>query len=80
MGTWSAPDIPLKVEYAVDLMEEVRAFVCDELQQLSRGDMEAGGVLFGQRREGSIRITDLAPVFTPAFARIGAAGSRRRIV
>jgi hypothetical protein len=63
--SWSAPEIPVKIEYSHELMEEVRAFVWGELQQLPHGGMEAGGVFFGQRREGSIRIVTWRPFSRP---------------
>ncbi len=43
-------------------MEEIRAFACDELLQLSHGGDEVGGVLFGTRREDSIRVMTWRPI------------------
>jgi len=43
-------------------MEEIRAFACDELLQLSHGGGEVGGVLFGTRRDDLIRILTWRPI------------------
>jgi proteasome lid subunit RPN8/RPN11 len=43
-------------------MEEIRAFACDELLQLSHGGNEVGGVLFGTRRDDLIRILTWRPM------------------
>ncbi len=43
-------------------MEEIRAFACDELLQLSHGGNEVGGILFGTRHEDLIRILTWRPM------------------
>ena len=43
-------------------MEEIRAFSCNELLQLSHGGNEVGGVLFGTRRDDLIRILTWRPM------------------
>ena len=43
-------------------MEEIRAFACDELLQLSNGGEEVGGVVFGTRREDLVRIITWRPI------------------
>ena len=43
-------------------MEEIRAFACDELLQLSHAGDEVAGVLFGSRREDSTRILTWRPI------------------
>jgi hypothetical protein len=43
-------------------MEEIRAFACDELLQLSHAGNEVGGVLFGTRRDGLIQIVTWRPI------------------
>jgi hypothetical protein len=43
-------------------MEEIRAFACDELLQLSNGGNEVGGVLFGTRRDNGVRILTWRPI------------------
>ncbi len=62
VGVWSAPEVRLTVEYAVEAMEEIRAAVSDGLQQLAHGGLEVGGVLFGSRRDDSIRIRKWRPI------------------
>ncbi len=54
--------MPGGIEYPLDLMEEVRAFACEELLQVSRGGNEVGGVLFGTRRDGLLRILTWRPI------------------
>jgi rhodanese-related sulfurtransferase len=61
-ASWRVPQMQGGIEYPLDLMEEIRAFVCDELLQVSRGGHEVGGVLFGTRREGLIRILTWRPI------------------
>ena len=56
MGVWTAPEVPLLVEYPLDIMEELRALLCDELHRLSRGGGDVAGVLFGVSRGAAIRI------------------------
>jgi hypothetical protein len=56
MGVWTAPEISLLVEYPLDIMEELRSLLCDELHQLSRGGGEVAGVLFGVSRGAAIRV------------------------
>ncbi len=43
-------------------MEEIRAFACDELLQLSHGGDAVAGVLFGTRRDDLIRILTWRPI------------------
>lgn len=56
LGVWNAPEVPLRVEYPLEIMEELRALVCDDLQRLSRGGTDAAGLLFGVTRGPVIRI------------------------
>src|SRR5580698_7571899 len=51
-ASWRVPQFSRAIEYPLEVMEEIRAFVCDELLQLSHGGDSVGGVLFGTRREG----------------------------
>ena len=50
------------IEYPLEVMDEIRAFACDELLQLSHGGNEVGGVLFGTRRDDLIRILTWRPI------------------
>ncbi|HMD49910.1 MAG TPA: hypothetical protein VKG79_12455 [Bryobacteraceae bacterium] len=56
MGVWTAPEVPLLIEYPLDIMEELRSLLCDELHRLSRGGGDVAGVLFGVSRGAAIRI------------------------
>ena len=61
-ASWRAPQVARSIEYPLEVMEEIRAFACDELLQLSHGGDEVGGVLFGTRREDLIRILTWRPI------------------
>lgn len=61
-AAWRVPQFPRAIEYPLEVMEEIRAFACDELLQLSHGGDEVGGVLFGTRREDLIRILTWRPM------------------
>ena len=61
-GSWSTPEIPLTIEYPLEVLDEIRAAVCDGLQQLSHGGLEVGGVLFGVRRENTLRLLTWRPI------------------
>ena len=54
--SWSAPEVPWKIEYPPEVMDQIRAYACDSLLQLSHGGRDVGGVLFGLQRQGVIRI------------------------
>jgi hypothetical protein len=43
-------------------MDEIRAYACDELFQLSHGGVEVAGVMFGSQRAGAIRILTWRPI------------------
>src|SRR3984893_6475881 len=61
-ASWRVPQFARAIEYPFEVMEEIRAFACDELLQLSHGGDEVGGVLFGTRREDLIRILTWRPI------------------
>jgi hypothetical protein len=62
-GSWSTSEIGLTIEYPLEVMEEIRAAVCDGLRRLAHGGLEVGGVLFGARRDTSIRLLTWRPIF-----------------
>jgi len=62
-GSWSTPEIGLTIEYPFEVMEEIRTVVCDGQQRLAHGGLEVGGVLFGTRRDTSIRLLTWRPIF-----------------
>ncbi len=43
-------------------MEEIRAYACDSLLQLSHAGREVGGVMFGSQRPGVVRIVTWRPI------------------
>jgi hypothetical protein len=61
-AAWRIPHFPLAIESPLEILEEIRAFACDELLQVSHGGDEVGGVLFGARREDLIRILTWRPM------------------
>jgi hypothetical protein len=62
MGVWTAPEVPLLIEYPLEIMEDLRALLSDELQQLSRAGTDAAGVLFGVSRGPAIRVLAWRPL------------------
>lgn len=60
--SWSAPAVPLTIEYLPEVLQEIRAVAVEGLRQLSRGGIEHGGLLFGTRGANSIRITSWRPI------------------
>lgn len=50
------------IEYPLETMEQIRAFACDELLQLSHAGNEVGGVLFGTHSDELIRIVTWRPI------------------
>jgi hypothetical protein len=61
-ASWSVPQFARAIEYPLEVMEEIRAFACDELLRLSHGGGEVGGVLFGTRRDDLIRVLTWRPI------------------
>jgi len=60
--SWNAPEVAWTIEYPLEVMDEIRAFACDELSQLSHGGVEVGGVMYGSRRPDAIRILTWRPI------------------
>jgi len=60
--SWSAPQVASTIEYPPGVMEEIRAYACDSLLQLSHAGREVGGVLFGSQRPGAVRIVTWRPI------------------
>jgi JAB1/Mov34/MPN/PAD-1 ubiquitin protease len=61
-ASWSAPEVAWVIEYPLEVMDEIRAYTCNELSQLSHGGAEVGGVMFGSQRPGVIRILTWRPI------------------
>jgi hypothetical protein len=61
-GSWSAAEVPVGIEYPLEVMDEIRATATDGFQKLARGGLEVAGVLFGVWREAGIRILTWRPI------------------
>jgi hypothetical protein len=61
-ASWRVPQFPRAIEYPLEMIEEIRAFACDELLQRSHAGDEVAGVLFGTRRDDLIRILTWRPI------------------
>lgn len=62
LETWSAPEVHLSIEYAAQILDEINAYAIEGLKQLSRNGIAVGGVLFGSRRDKSVRILTWRPI------------------
>jgi proteasome lid subunit RPN8/RPN11 len=60
--SWGTPEVAWTVEYPLEVMDEIRAYACNELLQLSHGGAEVAGVMFGSQRPGVIRILTWRPI------------------
>ncbi len=72
-AAWTADGHAVTVEYSLHVMEEIRAEAVAGARALSRTGMEVGGVLFGARLGGVVRIEARRPLacehaFGPGFA------------
>ena len=56
-AVWQAPGCAWTVEYPPALMEQVRRQVLEAFFAVPRGGAEAGGVFYGSREGGRVRIT-----------------------
>ncbi|MBL8178056.1 MAG: hypothetical protein JNK48_25490 [Bryobacterales bacterium] len=59
---WAVVGLPMAVEVSRAILEEIHGSVQEGMRQLSRGGLEVGGVLFGRRTEGAIRIIAWRPI------------------
>jgi proteasome lid subunit RPN8/RPN11 len=60
-GSWTAGPPDLTIEYSNAVMDEIR-IRATEGQGMPHGGVEVGGVLFGGRRDGVLRITAVRPL------------------
>ncbi|HPQ15465.1 MAG TPA: hypothetical protein PLP04_09555 [Bryobacteraceae bacterium] len=56
-GHWAIHGLPVRIEYAVPVLEEIAATAVDGLYRIRHGGIEVGGVLFGTVERGVVRIT-----------------------
>jgi proteasome lid subunit RPN8/RPN11 len=61
-ASWSPPEVAWTIEYPLEVLDEIRAYACNELLQLSHGGAEVAGVMFGSQRSGVIRILTWRPI------------------
>ncbi len=61
-GRWSAGDGLPAIEYSCALLGDIRVLVVDGLHRLSRGGIEVGGILYGTRSGGELRIEAQRPL------------------
>jgi hypothetical protein len=61
-GSWRAAQVPVAIEYPLEVLDEIRATATDGFQKLARGGLEVGGVLFGVRRDEGVRILTWRPI------------------
>jgi proteasome lid subunit RPN8/RPN11 len=62
LASWKAPQISVEVEYSLTVLSEIAAAARDALLEAPKGDLEIGGVLFGEHEAGSIRILTWRPI------------------
>lgn len=59
---WAVVGLPMAVECSWSILEEIHGIAQEGMRQLSRGGIEVGGVLFGRRTEGAIRVLAWRPI------------------
>ena len=61
-GEWAPAESPVKVEYSLVVIEEIRHQVAEGFQRLSRGGIEVGGILYGTRDGSTVKILAVRPI------------------
>src|SRR5260370_20831309 len=61
-GGWRVAESSVSIEYSLVVMEEMRQAVAEGFQKLSRGGLEVGGILYGNRDGRTVRILGMRPV------------------
>jgi Prokaryotic homologs of the JAB domain len=72
LARWSTPECPFTLEYAPQVLDDIRLAVVDAFFSLPRGGAEIGGILLGRSAPGRVVITDAIPLdcehaFGPSF-------------
>ena len=72
LAVWHVPQCPFAIEYSPGVLEQVRIAVTDAFYSVPHGGAEIGGVLFGVREPGRIRVLHCEPLpcehaFGPSF-------------
>jgi hypothetical protein len=60
--SWKVPGVPLVVQCSAEALEDIRSQAWEGLRKLARRGLEIGGVLYGTRRPGTIRIDAVRPI------------------
>ena len=60
--TWQVPECPFPIEWSAPVLEEIRAAAMDAFFSLPHGGAEIGGVLWGTRAGGRVRILEARPL------------------
>jgi proteasome lid subunit RPN8/RPN11 len=71
-GTYSVEGLPVRIEYALPVLEEICALAVEGLYRFRHGGMEVGGVLFGAVDQDLVSIAAFRPLacehaFGPRF-------------
>jgi hypothetical protein len=61
-GRWIVTEGAITIDYALGVLEQIRALAEDGFQRLSRGGVEIGGILFGRHEGQNVRILVMRPV------------------
>lgn len=61
-GIWSAGPQGRAIEYSNVVLDEIRIRAAEGHQRMRHGGVEVGGVLFGTRQEGVVRILAVRPI------------------
>src|SRR5438874_10894513 len=59
---WEADGQGFRIDYSIRLLDKIRGETVDGLHRLPHGGIEVGGVLFGSRTEGGVRILAHRPL------------------
>jgi len=62
LASWKVPQISLEVEYSPAVLSEIAGAARAALREAPKGELEIGGVLFGEHEAGSIRIQTWRPI------------------
>ena len=60
--TWQVPECPFPIEWSAAVLEEIRAAAMGAFFSLPHGGAEIGGVLWGTRAGGRVRILEARPL------------------
>ena len=62
IAAWQVEGLPVRVEYSLAVMEELRLYGEEGFQKIPHGGIEVGALLFGQRDGETIRISEWRPI------------------